>query len=705
MAKNFKSYVLSALAVAAIAFSSCSKSDEGMTPAQKKDFSVVLSGVSTKTTNNGMKTEWKANDAINLFHCVAGTTTYVSDGEFKTSDNGATATFKGTLAEGFDDTKTYNWYAIYPYNKYNTTPANTGDDGYVVIGSKSNAKQSQTGNNSTAHISGTNYPVAGVVEKIAGTEKPSFTMKHLTALVAITVKNGTTAPITVSNVALTSDPITTPDIVGTYFIDFASSGTPVYKKSGDTYVSNTASLEVKNGEEIAPGKTATFYMAVKPFQVANGDDFTVSITGSNGVDEKTITSPKDFDFEAGKVKTINYTYTNTVATYDFEDCATINQLAEAAGSTETEYFGKLTNAVISFVGNTQNAIIKDASGSALVYKSSHGLKQGQTFSGTMTIKVKAYQGLNEITAIDASFTGTETNVDPEELTVAQLIGNYSTYQNAYAKLTGLEVTAVDGKNVSVKDGTNAYLVFTNYGNASCAVGDKITVLGTVTRHNTDEELKVWKADDITVTYHAPTTHKVTFTQPTDGSGSFTVSVDGSNISTGADVMEGKTVTITATANSGYKFSSWTVSGATPASTTFEMGSSDVAISASFVSAGVDLIDFSTLGLTNGTAYNDPFTQGDFTITFPAKGNNGKYYTSGTAIRSYGGCTFIVASTTKTISKIELTYGADDGTNAITANVGTFSTDTWTGSAKSVTFTVGGTSGHRRIKAVKVTYSD
>lgn len=123
-------------------------------------------------------------------------------------------------------------------------------------------------------------------------------------------------------------------------------------------------------------------------------------------------------------------------------------------------------------------------------------------------------------------------------------------------------------------------------------------------------------------------------------------------------------------------------------------------------SGIDpeSIDFSTLGLTNGTAYNDPFDGGHFTVTFSDAGsaNNGKYYDTGTAIRSYGGDQFTVASS-NVITKIELTFGSGDGSNTITTNVGSFDTDTWTGSALSVTFTVGGSSGHRRIKKIKVTY--
>ena len=94
------------------------------------------------------------------------------------------------------------------------------------------------------------------------------------------------------------------------------------------------------------------------------------------------------------------------------------------------------------------------------------------------------------------------------------------------------------------------------------------------------------------------------------------------------------------------------------------------------------------------------------VTF-FKGTNAngcKYYVSGSAVRCYGGAYFTVSST-KTIVKIELVYGSSDGSNAITTDCGTFDSPTWTGSSNSVKFTIGGSSGNRRIAGVTVTYEN
>ncbi len=121
-------------------------------------------------------------------------------------------------------------------------------------------------------------------------------------------------------------------------------------------------------------------------------------------------------------------------------------------------------------------------------------------------------------------------------------------------------------------------------------------------------------------------------------------------------------------------------------------------------AADESVNFSEQNYTSGVAVSQ-YTGTNFTITFD-KGTNSnapKYYSSGTAIRAYGGNTFTVASTTKTITKIEITFGGSDGSNEITADAGTYSNGTWTGSATSVTFTVGGSSGNRRLSAIAVTF--
>ena len=133
----------------------------------------------------------------------------------------------------------------------------------------------------------------------------------------------------------------------------------------------------------------------------------------------------------------------------------------------------------------------------------------------------------------------------------------------------------------------------------------------------------------------------------------------------------------------------------------------------------DTIVFANLNLENGTQYKDPFTQGDMSVQFGAGSNDGKYYTTGTGVRVYGDG-WVTVSSRKTIVKIEYTFDPTeqkDGDAVKTflpdeASFGSvdtgkydLATQTWTGSAKSVTLTRATGTGHWRLQKVSVYYAD
>lgn len=120
----------------------------------------------------------------------------------------------------------------------------------------------------------------------------------------------------------------------------------------------------------------------------------------------------------------------------------------------------------------------------------------------------------------------------------------------------------------------------------------------------------------------------------------------------------------------------------------------------------ETITFSYVCSVDESLHEGSKTGTDFSVYFN-KGTNSNapiYKTTGNAVRVYGGGYFIVSSTTKTITKIELTFGSGDGSNAITTEDEAYKNSVWEGSASSVTFTVGGTTGHRRLASVAVTYA-
>lgn len=121
------------------------------------------------------------------------------------------------------------------------------------------------------------------------------------------------------------------------------------------------------------------------------------------------------------------------------------------------------------------------------------------------------------------------------------------------------------------------------------------------------------------------------------------------------------------------------------------------------------IDFSKQGYANATDVTSVgIDNTDIIITFD-KGTNSsnspKYYNDGTAIRAYGGNTMTVSSESKIITKVVLTFGTGGNNNEITTNEGTYTNGTWTGYEHTVIFTVDGSTGHRRIQTVTITYKE
>ena len=113
------------------------------------------------------------------------------------------------------------------------------------------------------------------------------------------------------------------------------------------------------------------------------------------------------------------------------------------------------------------------------------------------------------------------------------------------------------------------------------------------------------------------------------------------------------------------------------------------------------------GYANGQVIESVDFDNHVSATFNqgTNGNMPKYYATGAAIRCYGGNYFTITTAEGDLTEIALTFGSGEGSNAITTDIGTYDNGIWTGSATSVTFTIEGTTGHRRIAAFDITYTE
>lgn len=353
---------LGAICAAAFTLTNCNKEiAEPKAPVTEGiPFEIVAATADTKTANDGPNTVWTTGDALNVFHAEANSTTYGNNDQF--TYTGADNKFKGTLKTALGGGKSYDWYALYPYNKLISTPTGK-DQKYTLIGKKNgpDTGDTQDGNDSKAHLSGKSCPMYAVAKNVAASDVPTFTMKHLTSVVAVTVTNTNDDPLTVNSVSFSAPEGTL--IFGSFFINFTENGDPVYTKhTTASWTSNTSNLTVKNGTAIAKNGKATFYLAIKPFAANIGDELKISVNGY----EKTHKLTKDVEFKAGKIEAVNFKY-NKPAPSGFATTYTSNVTMTADASSNS------SKAEVVIDGTNYDAI-----------------KVGKSKkSGTMTVKVPA----------------------------------------------------------------------------------------------------------------------------------------------------------------------------------------------------------------------------------------------------------------------------------------------------------------------------
>ena len=126
-------------------------------------------------------------------------------------------------------------------------------------------------------------------------------------------------------------------------------------------------------------------------------------------------------------------------------------------------------------------------------------------------------------------------------------------------------------------------------------------------------------------------------------------------------------------------------------------------------AEVVSINLSAQGYTNAQDVST-LTKDGFTLTFnKGTGSNGpKYYTTGNAVRLYGGNTLTVSTATNNITQIKMTFASSYSPSSEnfrvdcgTATLGT--TTIWSGSSNTVVFTNTASSGHWRLQTITITY--
>ena len=421
--------------------------------------------------------------------------------------------------------------------------------------------------------------------------------------------------------------------------------------------------------------------------------------------------------------------------------AVAKTVADFIAAADKETFFKLTGTVSGFNSQYCSFDVEDATGKIYVYSVANKDEWSSKIAngGTVTLagKYDYYEAKQQHEVIEAQILSFEAAapVEAKDATVAEAI---AAENDALLNVgPAVVVASASAGFLMEQDGALIYV----YG-GKAAVGSNVTVEATraeyqevpqltdpkVTVNSTGAEVTYPEAKDITSSfgsYSAETREFVTYkgTLSIENDKYFNITVAGAETVTGSIVkpvedissLNGKEVTIkgyylyTTTAKSGDKYLYVIATDINGTAITGEggdeSGGGDEPGGGGEVSGNTETVDFSAMGYANAEAVAS-YKGTNFTITFDKGTNNNapKYYNTGTAVRCYGSNNFTISSS-KTITAVKFTFSSGEGTNEITADKGSFSKDTWTGSATSVKFSIGGTSGHRRIKVIAVTFAE
>jgi len=477
------------VASATVLFTNCTRSLDVQSP-ESNQFSLIAVTEAPKTANDSLSTKWVALDSINVFHALTGTTTYGSNDPFGTSEAGiSTGTFTGDLTEALDPSQSYDWYALYPYSGFISTPANP-TAGYLNIGSKkASAAQVQFGNNSKAHLAGKYFPLYAKSTNVSGNDKVVLSFKNALSVVRIHVTNSISKPVTITNISMTA----TQNIIGSYYIDFSDS-LPKFTPSGDNFVSKTAQLNVEDAEAIPVSSSADFYLAIKPFENAATDSIKISV---NGVTKSFASA---VSFAPGVIKTINFNLDQqpeTYYTFDLSKNTPNIAIADSLAWTNlTEY--------------CTMSIVKNSSGTDCINyypgTASKSYTSTRAYSG-MIMKITPASGYQmkriviETTSdgyatalAGCTWTNASASADKMIVTVTpqKLAGQVKVLFNTTVGMTSVKVFYEDEVFIPVTG------VSLNQTTASIKTGESVTLVPTISPENASNKEVTWSSSEPTV---------------------------------------------------------------------------------------------------------------------------------------------------------------------------------------------------------------
>lgn len=225
--------------------------------------------------------------------------------------------------------------------------------------------------------------------------------------------------------------------------------------------------------------------------------------------------------EGTEYKAVSKTYTVNVVPVGI--AAIRNSITSISSSKKDAFAAKLKDAVVTYSGKTsatadKNTIyVEDKTAGVVFYVDGLNYEAGDVLNGTISGDGFVYQGLTEITSIDASsnIVVTKNGVIPcQEVTVDELNKNMDKWESRRVKLLDVTVSsAMNYRNAKISQDGNTIAVFEKINNCS---GDLLSKVNTkiasivcypqdrTVSSNTTNQLCIWEESDIVVATAEPT---------------------------------------------------------------------------------------------------------------------------------------------------------------------------------------------------------
>lgn len=530
-----------AMAATVVAFASC-QNEAPVQDNSAKSVKFTAQSIETRTAfgekeGTSYPTLWTANDEnvkISLNYSTPKDAAVTPSSDYKS------AKFEAEFTD--DESGAYTFYSLSPASVYFSINSKYKSFGISVPNTQT---PTATSVDEAAQIL--------VAQSSAFTSWPEevvFNYSHFTAYGKMSLTNLNLGTAEITSVALTA-----PEGWAGRWYYYPETGVVEANSASNTITINTTS-------------TSDIWFACAPVDLG-GKTITVTVNTTDGPFVKEITWPAGKAFTSGKV-------------YKFAvDMAGITPAA-------TKTYTKVTDKSELTVDSEVIIVASDANFAMSTTQNGNNRAQaGVTKSGdsidnpgddVQVFLAKAGTKTNTI----AFYTGTQY------IYAASSSSNYLRSQNDLDDNASFSLSLDGGKAALVAQGTNTRNTIRYNGSNSTPI---FSCYGSATQ----DDICIYKLEgsgSSTPIFVAIPKHTITISTCTDGSVSATVG--GATIASGAEIEEGTVVTITATPESGYKFGSWSITGATAAgstaagstaSTTVTVGESDITIGATFEEDG------------------------------------------------------------------------------------------------------------------------